>query len=505
MPRMLTWVLASDLRILLLLGVGRLLLHVSTNGQYGFHRDELATLDDARHLDWGYVAYPPLTPAIARVALEMFGPSLIGLRLFSAAAVSVAMVVAGLIARDLGGGRWAQVIAVLACAVAPISLIQGSVFQYVAFDYLWWVLLAAAVVRLLRSSDPRWWLAIGALIGLGLLTRYTMAFGAAGLVGGVLLTDVRRYLRSRWLWLGVGAALLITLPNLVWQAQHDFVSLEFLRAIHERDVRIGRTEGFLVEQALVSTSLFTFPIWLAGLWFYFRAAEGQPFRLLGWLYVIALLLFLLVQGRSYYLAPAYPMLFAAGSVVLEQWLRARGGRPARMVRGGAWTGLGLGGALGCVIALPVAPIGSAPWSFASGTHDTFTEEIGWPELAETVAGIYTSLPPEEQNRTTILTGNYGEAGAINLYGPSLGLPRAISGVNSYSLRGYGEPPPRAAIVLGFRRQDAAQLFERCDLAGHVTNRQGVLNEESRDHPDVLLCRGPRQPWPILWPQLRRFG
>jgi 4-amino-4-deoxy-L-arabinose transferase-like glycosyltransferase len=157
--------LSNSLGLLLLLALARLLLHGLTNDQYGFHRDELATLDDARSLAWGYVAYPPLTPFLARLALELFGPSLVGLRLFSALAQSLAMVLAGLMARELGGSRPAQLLSAVAVAVAPLSLIQGSLFQYVSFDNLWWVLLAYQVIRLLKSEDPRWWLGIGAVIG----------------------------------------------------------------------------------------------------------------------------------------------------------------------------------------------------------------------------------------------------------------------------------------------------------------------------------------------------
>jgi 4-amino-4-deoxy-L-arabinose transferase-like glycosyltransferase len=490
--------------VLLLLAAAKTLLHVLTGGQYGFHRDELGMLDDARYLDWGYVSYPPLTPAVASVALTLFGPSLLGLRLFSALAQAAAMVLAGLLARELGGGRWAQIIAALAVAIAPISLLMGAMFQYVSFDYLWWVTVAYLVVRLLNSGDPRWWLALGATIGLGLLTKYTMFFWVAALVVGVLLTSERRYLLSRWLWGGVAVALLIFLPNLAWQAQHGFISLEFLRAIHERDVRIGRTQGFLVEQLVVSASPFTIPLWVAGLWFYFSPAGGR-YGLLGVMFVTAFGLLLVAQGRSYYLAPAYPPLLAAGAVVAERRLASLTAGPARLLRGLTYLALAGGALVGSLLMLPIAPVGSGLWSLSSAVHDNFAEQIGWTELVDTAAGIYAGLPPEERPRAGVLAGNYGEAGAVNLYGPTRGLPRAISGVNSYWLRGYGEPPPETLIVLGYRRDDAERLFGACEVAGRITNRYGVRNEETRDHPEIFVCRGPRQPWPTLWPELRRFG
>jgi 4-amino-4-deoxy-L-arabinose transferase-like glycosyltransferase len=495
----------TDLLTLLAPALLLLLLHTVTNGQYGFHRDELQTLDDARFPAWGYVAYPPLTPMVARLALELFGPSLVGVRLFGSLAEAGVLVLAGLIARELGGGRWAQVVAALAAAIAPLALIQGALLQYVSLDHLWWVLIAYLAVRRLTSGSPRWWLAIGVVIGLGMLTRYTILVCVAGLVGGVLLTPLRRDLASPWLWGGAALALLVALPNLLWQAQHGFVGLEYTAAIHARDVRIGRASGFLPEQLVVGANLFTLPLWLAGLWFTLRDPAGRRFRLLGWMYVIPLALFLVAQGRSYYLAPAYPMLLAAGAVLGERRLAALSARARRLGRGVVWALLALGFAAFAPIGQPVAPIGSGLWRLADSIHDTFREEVGWPELVDAAAAAYHALPPEERATAAILAGNYGEAGAVDLYGPARGLPPSISGVNSHWQRGYGDPPPRTLVLLGFDRADAEQLFQRCELAGHVTNAYGVQNEETRDHLDIFVCRDPREPWPALWPRLRRFG
>ena len=305
----------SALGILLTLALARLVVHCATNWHYGFHRDELGVLDDARYLDWGYVSYPPFTPWIGRIALTLFGPSLVGLRFFSALAQSIAMVVTGLMARELGGRRWAQVVAALAAAIAPMSVCMGTMFQYIAFDYLWWVLAAYFVIRLLRADDPRWWLAVGAVLGLGMMTKYTMIFFIAGIVVGVLLTPARRYLKSPWLWAGAGLSVAIFLPNVIWQMQHHFISLAFLNHIHARDVEIGRTDGYLTQQLFVSANLFTLPLWLAGLHFYFFAPASLAgrYRMLGWMFLVPLLLFFVARGRFYYMAPAYPMLFAAGA------------------------------------------------------------------------------------------------------------------------------------------------------------------------------------------------
>lgn len=495
----------SDLGVLVLIAIARLALHVATNGQYGFHRDELQTLDDARHLDWGFVVYPPITPLIGRLELVLFGTSLIGFRVFSAVAVSVVMLLAGLIAKELGGSRHIQVLAAVAAGISPVSLVQGAVFQYVSFDYLWGVTVTYLLVRLLKSDDPRWWVAIGAVIGLGMETRYTMGVLALGIVGAVLLTPARRFLRSGWLWLGVGASILVFLPNLIWQIRHHFISLDFLSYLHARDLRQGRYRGFFPEQLWGCVNIVTAPMTLLGLWFYFIRQEGRRYRLLGWTFVVTFVLFAIAGARSYYTAPLYPMLIAAGSVFLGNLLSRL--RPAwsRVTYGAQWTAILLGGISFVLLVMPVAPIGSRIWKITSKIHDQFREEIGWPELAEAVAGVYNSLPPEERERTGILTGNYGEGGALNLYGPALGLPDAMCLTNSFWYRGYDPRLPQTVIIAGFDLEEGQKLFDRCAIAARNTNPFGVENEESRDHPDILLCHNLRMSWPVYWSHHRRFG
>lgn len=377
-----TTIIFSNLGILIFLALARLTMHMLTDGQYGFHRDELAVLDEAQHLAWGYVAYPPLTPFIGHVALELFGLSLVGVRFFSALAQCMAMVFTGLMAYELGGQRGAQVVAALSVAISPISLIQGALFQYVSFDYLWWVLSAYFVIRLLKSENARWWLAIGTMIGLGMMTKTTMAFWGVGIVGGVLLTSARRYLKSPWLWGGVIFALLIFLPNLIWQWQHDLVSLKYLTAIHARDMSIGRADGFFEQQPLVNANPFTLPLWLAGLYFFFFAPGGKCYRLLGWMYLIPLVLLFTVQARFYYLAPAYPMLLAAGAVMGERWLSILTPRLTRFSWRLTWGALTIGAVIGGALMLPVAPVNSGLWKITVILHDNFAEQIGWAELVK---------------------------------------------------------------------------------------------------------------------------
>ena len=256
------------------------------NGRYGFHRDELQVLDDARHLAWGYVAYPPLAPFLGHIELWLFGTSLTGFRFFSALAQCIAVLLAGFIAGELGGNGRARFVAAAATICMPFAMLAGSEFMYVSFDLLWWVLLAWLVLRLVNSGNPRLWLGIGVVIGLGMLTRYTAAFCAAGIAVGVLTTPLRRHLASPWLWGGVVLSLLLFLPNLWWQYTHDFVYLDFVRHIHERDIRWGRTSGFFTDQLGGNASVFTLPLWLAGLWFVIRASDDARYRILACMYLV---------------------------------------------------------------------------------------------------------------------------------------------------------------------------------------------------------------------------
>ncbi len=491
----------SDIALLLLIALATVIVHIITGRNYGFHRDELATLEDARHLAWGYVAYPPVTPFFGRLSLLLFGTSLAGFRLFAALAEAAAVVLTGLMAREMGGRRGAQLIA--AIAAVPFCLGGGALMQYVSFDYLAWVATAYFFIRLLRTENPRWWLAIGAAIGFGLMSKYSIVFFVAGMLVGMALTDARRYFLSKWFWYGVAVAFIIFLPNVIWQAQHSFISLDFLKHIHARDIRVGRTDNFIPEQR--NFLLLAVPLFVAGLYFYLIAPAGKRFRAVVWMYIVPLVLFIIAKGRSYYLAAAYPMMFAAGSVWGEHWLAGMKRVWANVVRVLAWLALLTDIAIVASITLPISPVNSKHWNVASKINGDLVEEIGWPELVQTVAQIRDSLPAEDRARLGVLAGNYGEAGALNLYGPNYGLPTAISGINSFWQRGYGDPPPETLIVVGISSDFLQRNFESCQLAAHVWNRYGVQNEETKDHPDIYVCRGLRQSWPAFWKDFRYYG
>lgn len=475
--------------------------HVWTNGQYGFHRDEWQVLSDAQHLDWGFVPYPPLTAALEYLGLKMFGLSLTGLRLFSVLAQVLVIVASGLMARDLGGGRLAQTFAALAVALSPLPMFQATEFQYSSFDLLWWVLIAWSVIRLLRDDEPRWWLAVGLFAGLGLQTKYSMAFALAGVLAGLLFTDARRYVASRWFWMGGVVGLLVFLPNLVWLIRHDFVSYHFLQSIHARDVRQGRADGFLRDQFLLNANLFAAPVWLAGLLAYCR---DRRYSMLGWMYAVPLLLFLLAQGRFYYTCGAYPMLLAMGSVVGERGLHRL--RPAWPTAVGTLAFAGVL-AVGVYAALRIVPIASGGplRDFALRNNSDLREEIGWEELVAKVAAIRDALPDEQKAGLGIAVGNYGEYGAIAMLGPRYRLPMPISTINTAWLRGYPTPPPSTYIVLGNSRERANEIFADCRVAGHFANALGIVNEESQYHADIFVCGPTRKPLSELWKHGPNFG
>ncbi len=491
----------GDRLILVAIAAAFALFHILTNGRYGFHRDELQFLSDARHLDWGFVAYPPFTPFVESVSMHLFGRSLIGLRLASVLAQAGVVIVSGLMARDLGGNRLAQVTTALAVGLSPLPIFEATEFQYTSFGIFWWVLAAWFTIRLLKTENPRWWLAIGAALGFGLLTKYAIAFFIAGLLAGLVLTRTRRYFTSPWFWGGVSIALLLFSPNLIWLARHDLISYHFLQHIHARDVAEGRAEGFLKGQFLGNVNLFAAPVWVLGLIAFFA---DRHYRMLAWMYMVPLFLFWAGKGRFYYVAEAYPPLVAMGAVTAERWLARRRAWQRITVETVFFTGLFAVGAYITAMLVPVASSGPLR-DFALDKSPDLREEIGWEELVRTVASIRDSLPPDQQAHLGITVGNYGEQGAIEILGPAHHLPPPISTTNSAWLRGYPSPPPTTIIALGISQKQADTIFTGCRLAGHNGNSEGVKNEESKYHPDIFVCGPPRKPWPVLWKEHQDFG
>jgi hypothetical protein len=491
----------GDRLILVAIAAAFALFHILTNGRYGFHRDELQFLSDARHLDWGFVAYPPFTPFVESVSMRLFGLSLIGLRLASVLAQAAVVIIAGLMARDLGGNRLAQVTTALAVGLSPLPIFEATEFQYTSFGIFWWVLAAWFTIRLLKTENPRWWLAIGAALGFGLLTKYAIAFFIVGLLVGLVLTRTRRYFASPWFWGGVGIALLLFSPNLIWLARHDFISYHFLQHIHTRDIGEGRAESFLKGQFLGNVNLFAAPVWVLGL---IAFLADRRYRMLAWMYMVPVFLFWAAKGRFYYVAEAYPPLLAMGAVTAERWLARRRTWQRITVETVFFTGLFAVGAYIIAMLVPVASSGPLR-NFALDKSPDLREEIGWEELVRTVASIRDSLPPDQRAHLGITVGNYGEQGAIEILGPAYHLPPPISTTNSAWLRGYPSPPPTTIIALGISQRQADTIFTGCRLARHNGNSEGVKNEESKYHPDIFVCGPPRKPWPVLWKEHQDFG
>ncbi len=473
--------------------------HFLTGNGYGFHRDELQFLDDARHLQWGYVAFPPITSFFGRIAIALFGISPPALRLPAVAANALVLVLTGLLARELGGHRAAQLLA--SAAIFPICLVLSSMLQYGSFDLLAWVLLSYFTARLLRTGDARNWIGVGIAVGIGVLSKYTIAFPLLSLfVALLLLPDQRQALRQRWFWLGALAAVLIATPNLLWLAQHHWITLQMEHTIHLRDVRIGRADGFFPDQ--LKFTLLALPLAVAGLIWLLR---NTRFRLLSALYLGPMLLLVLMRGRGYYLIPGYPLLFAAGAVALESALRRRSPSMRLALRTVCIACLILNLAAAVWSSLPVWPVDSPAWKWQMKNNYDMANEIGWPELVAQVAAIRDQLPAADQQRLGVVAENYGEAGALALYGPRFGLPTPISPVNDFYFRGYPTPPPETLIVVGNSLQNEARHFQSCSIAGHMTMPHNVQNEESQDHPEILVCHHLLQPWPLVWSRIEAFG
>jgi len=336
---------------------------------------------------------------------------------------------------------------------------------------------------------------------MGLETKYSIVFFIAGILAGVILSSARQFLKSPWFWAGIALALMIFAPNFLWLVRHQFISYHFLQHIHLRDTGQGRGDHFLLDQFRICTNPFSAPLWIAGVIAFFRKPR---YRMLGWMFVVPVLLFFLAKGRGYYVAGVYPMALAMGGEVAERRLAAL----PRWGRRTAWTvfyaGLAFCGAYIVAVVVPLASSGPLR-DFALRNNGDLREEFGWPELVKTVAGIRDSLPPEQQASLGIVVGNYGEAGAIEMLGPAYHLPPPISTVNSFWLRGYPATPPTTIILLGNSRERADELFTNCRLAGHNGNAEGIRNEESADHPDIFLCGPPRMPWQKLWQRVQDFG
>jgi hypothetical protein len=464
------WLRSPGGPILLIVGV-KVALTLLTANRYGFHRDELYYRVAGNHLAFGYVDFPPITPVFARVAQAAFGSSLVGLRAPAlAAGVGVVLLTAGM-AKGLGGDARAQWIAALGIATCAFFVGANGLFQTVSFDTLAWALALYAFVRIVRSGDSRWWLGLGAAIGLGMETKFSMPALVLGIGAGVLLTPLRRELRTPWPWLGAAVAAAIAGPNLAWQVAHGWPSTDFLRGQNARVRSDNPTTKYVVEQ-LVTLGPFGLIVCAAGVR---RLWRRERERALLWTAVTVELVYLVFRGKSYYPLDVMPVLFAAGSVGVATWKR--------------WRVVAIGLVVVALVALPVTlpvlPRDTMIRYDLDKARDDFSAELGWPTVATAIANAYDRVPARERRHTILLTQNYSQASAVNVFGRRLGLPEALSGHNTYFLLASGARVDRLGghgRVLGLRAPSAVRTGD----THRSTSRLAAHRRRGKSRADVLV-------------------
>ena len=482
-------------------------------GRYGFFRDELYYAACGAHLSWGYVDHAPLVAAIARFTRWLLGDSLLALRFFPALSAGAKVLLAGWMARELGGRRFAQSLAALTVLIAPIYLTFDNIFSMNAFEPVFWMLCAAVGMRIMNGGHGRLWLLFGLVAGLGLLNKHSMLFFGSGMVAGLLLTPERKLFREKWIWLGGLISFAIFFPNLIWEYRHGWPTLEILRIVGETKTVPVPPLHFILQQALLTHPLAA-PIWLAGLFYLFFAREAKSFRFLGWAYLVVLGELLLLKGsKIYYLAPIYPMLLAAGAVWIERFIQTRNApwlKPAIVIP------LVIGAVVAAPLAMPILPVeATARYSRFWNVEDVrvenhevgklpqlFADMFGWENQVGAVARVFRSLPAADQAKCALLASNFGEAGAIDYFGPAYGLPQAISNHNSYFLWGPRNYTGEVVITVGFALGELRPLFGDIRLAATLNDPYALPDE---NNVPVFICRQPRIPLPQAWPKLKLYN
>jgi hypothetical protein len=486
------------------------LLHLLTAGGYGIFRDELYYLACAEHLDWGYVDHPPLVALVAYVVQSVLGTSLFAVRLVPALAAGATIYLAAAIARQLGGGRFAQLLTAVAVALTPLYLGLLSIYSMNAIDLVVWSALLLVLVRILRTDDRRLWLLFGAIAGVGLQNKLSVLFLGFGVAAGLLAARQWRHLRDWRLWLGAAIAALLFAPHILWQAASDWPTAEFVRRATEHKNVAFAPHQFIAQQIMLINPV-TLPLWLAGLGHLLLADDGRRFRAVGWAYLAVLVLMTTQNAKPYYLGPIYPVLLAAGAVVVE---RAARGRMA-WLRAASVAAVVVSGAIAAPLAKPLLPVETyveyaAVIGVAPGSDERhrlgrlpqfFADMHGWQELAEAVARVHRTLPPEERARACVFAQNYGQAGAIDFFGPRLGLPRAVSGHNSYWLWGPRGCDGSTVIIIGGDPADHRRVFADVTEAGRTHCRDCMPYESDLA---LWVAREPRLLLSAIWQRVKHF-
>jgi hypothetical protein len=491
-PRMIAPVARGPL--IAIAGVAMLALAL-TSGRYGYHRDELYFIAAGAHPAFGYPDQPLLAPLLAR-AMDLLAPgSLLVLRAPAILACGVTTLTTGLLARELGGDRRAQVVAGACWAAGAVCLVTGHFVTTTTYDVCATAVVSLLIARVLRTGDDRWWLSAGAVLGLALLKKSLIGVVIGAVLVALAILGPRAVPRSRWFAAGAALAFLGALPYGLWQLAHGLPQSQLAASIARNGAEGGRA-GFVPFQ-LILIGLLLAPVWIAGLLELLRNRELRALRCFAAAYLVLIPVFILTGGKAYYMSGLYPILLAAGSVRAARWQRQR--RRRAMLLSAAVV---LTAAISAVIGLDVLPVRDLRGSVVLSLNPDAGETVGWPGFTDQIARVYQSFPASTRARTAIFTDNYGEAGAIVHYGPALALPYPYSGHNGWALWG---PPPNSdttALLVGIDRQQAQRDFTGCRLRTRINNGQALDNQEQ--NAPLMVCTGERRPWSQLWPTLRHY-
>jgi dolichyl-phosphate-mannose-protein mannosyltransferase len=506
--------LADGMIIVLLLALANFLLHLYFNNQYGYFRDEFNYMACGDHLAWGYVDHPPLIPFLIKLSRLLLGDSLRSIRIVPAVATSGAVILTAMIARELGGRRFAIVFSALAFMAVPFYLNDGSVMTTNCLEPLLWMGCVYFSILAIKRGDPRYWLCFGVVAGIGLEEKYSIAVLGFAMVVGLLLTEQRRVFANKWIWLGGALAFLVFLPNFLWNVQHHWPFAELMRNIKAegRDVVLSPWTYF-AQQVLIAQPLLA-PVWIVGVLAFLFSARLKPYRFLGWCYLAAFTVFVVLKGKNYYLGPIYPVYVAAGAVVIESFIarsRQTWLKPALTALTAA-SGIWL-----APVVMPILPVkqfisymAKLPFEVPRSEHSHmrailpqhYADQFGWEELVAAVNQAYSRLSPEERAGCGIFAQNYGQAGAIDFFGRRYGLPPALSGHQTYFLWGPRGYSGNCLIVLDDSRESLERLFEHVEYAGKSVDNPYALEREI----PVFICRGAKfGTLADLWPRLKKWG
>jgi hypothetical protein len=503
---------SAEPALIILFSTVALLVHLLTNGRYSYFRDELYYIACGRHLAFGYVDQPSLSILLLRLSQVLLGDSLFAIRLLPALAGAATVAVTGLTARELGGRGSAIALSCAASLCALFNLAVGNFFSMNAFEALFWMGCIYLLVRIINGGSPTLWLWFGALLGLGLENKHSTVFFAAGVFVALLLTPERRHFAAKWIWFGGLIAFAIALPNILWQAKHHWPTYELLSNIAHSDKNVALSPAQFILQQIVFMNPGTFPLWLSGLIWLFGSRHGRRYMALGMIYLIMLAEFIILHGKSYYLAPAYPMLLAAGGVAVERVFAQR----LKWCNAALLVAILASGALLAPLAVPILPPGKLvaymravhlqpPRTETSHTAllpQIFADQFGWEEMVSSVAHVYHHLRPEDRERAAIFCQNYGEAGAIDFFGPKFGLPPAISGHQNYFLWGPRDWTGEVALVLDTPDDDERQQFASVEDLGQIVSSPWAMPFERRTH--IYLCRDLKANVREFWPRVKKW-